>query len=80
MTPQWKDQGYNCYVLATGIVTISVSWHSATKDVSSGYGYSYGNYRSSKLYPDLVSAQNAAMKAVHKRITDALTLLESITP
>ena len=68
---QWIDAGYGYERLDLGIVTISVGYAMVARDEPAGYSYSYGNFRSKKLYASIDEAKTAAIASVDIRLAAA---------
>ncbi len=68
---QWIDAGYSFEKLNLGIVQISVGWASVPKGEPTGYTYSYGNFKSKKLYSTMDEAKAAAIDSVDVRLANA---------
>lgn len=76
---EWQDSGYSVEKLDLGIVSISVYWALVSKGEPTGYQYSFGNYKSKRLYPTKDEAKTAAINAVQVRLTQALKMLSTVS-
>jgi hypothetical protein len=71
MMAQWIDVRYGIERLDLGIVVISVYWAMVAKDEPNGYQYSYGGFKSNKLYKTMDEAKAAAIQSVDIRLAAA---------
>ena len=71
MSTQWTEQ-YGVAKLDIGIVTVSVAYAMN----GNGYQYSFGYFKSSRLYPSMEEAKSAALTSVRKRLMQAIDVLD----